>query len=172
MRMLMQATCACFFAFVLPVSTPPEAIGFGTHCIQIEVVHCCGGPRNSQRLSNGELRVCIRSLSPDVCVLWFLHVASHRRRSGRHLCDDPSLCYPIRHDVQTEERRPVSRRVSDTRVDGLSQGADGRHSRWFRHSDDTRIDDFLLGRSKNFGLETMVPIFQFVCGSTPAQNPM
>ena len=36
MRMLMQAICASSFLFVLPVSTPPKAIGFGTPCIQIE----------------------------------------------------------------------------------------------------------------------------------------
>ena len=34
--MLIQATCVSFFAFVLPVSTPPKAIGFGTHRIQSE----------------------------------------------------------------------------------------------------------------------------------------
>ena len=95
---------------------------------------------------------------PDVCVLSFLRVAGHRRRSGRHLCDVPGLCHPIRHDVQIEECRPVSRSVCDTRV-GPCQGVEGRDSRWslpspsrgteqrvFRHSGDTRIDDLLSGR--------------------------
>ena len=34
MRMLIQATCACSFTFVLPVARPPKEIAFGTNRTQ------------------------------------------------------------------------------------------------------------------------------------------
>ena len=51
--------------------------------------HCCGRLQDSQCLWSGERRVCIRSLTHNVCVLWFLCIASHHRRSGRRLCNVP-----------------------------------------------------------------------------------
>ena len=92
MRMLIPATCACSFAFVLPVATPPKAMVFGTNRIKIADFLKAGLVRNF------------------VAVLLGIHIFlwnGKRRVSKIHPQNMRPLIQtrqhlPIRHDVQTE----------------------------------------------------------------------
>ena len=120
---------------------------------------------------------------PDVCVLWFLHVDRHRRRSGRHLCDVPGLCHPIRQTCRLKYLVPCLNVGLICELVALVRAQIWRHSRWslpslsrgtdrrvVRHFDDTRVDDLLPGRRLKILDLTLWSRFSGLCGSTPAQR--
>ena len=145
------------------VATPPKTMVFGTHRIQFSDSLKARLMMNFLTAVIGILSFVFERRTVVPCSGLSSTPASGRRKRGLPC---PNQCRSTQVSLSSQELAILLARAV----------LDGRHSRWslpspsrgteqrvLRHSDDTRIDDLLSGRSKKlWGLEILVPIFRIV----------